>query len=155
MEKPRISPSRILARTENIFRPCMPLMKKLSSCSALVSIRRVAGCVFSCSNSAASVSPGLVMRKVSTCTSPCADDQRVPRAASRACGTSLVGRPMRMPVAGSTTTLQPNSSSCALAAAIRSACSDGVSSPVILALWRFWKLLIAVTIGSSLPAAPV
>ena len=34
----------------------------------------------------------------------------MPRAASRACGTSLLGRPMRMPVAGSTTTFQPNSS---------------------------------------------
>ena len=91
------------------------------------------------------------MRKVSTCTSPCAEDQRVPCAASRACGTSLVGRPMRTPVAGSTTTLQPNSSSCALAAATSSARSVGVSTPVILALLRFWKFLMAASIGSSPP----
>ena len=73
-----------------------------------------------------SLRSGSLMRKVSTCTSPCADDQRVPCAASRACGTILVGRPMRMPVAGSTTTLQPNSCSCAWrrrAASARSAAS--------------------------------
>ena len=93
------------------------------------------------------------MRKVSTCTSPWADDQRVPRAASRACGTILVGRPMRMPVAGSTTTLQPNSCSCLLAAASRVARSAGVSTPVILFLLRFWKFLIAASIGSSPLAA--
>ena len=75
----------------------------------------------------------------------------MPCAASRACGTILVGRPMRMPVAGSTTTLQPYSASCALAAATRSARSDVVSTPVILALWRFWKFLIAASIGSSPP----
>ena len=132
----------------------MPLMKKLSSCSTLVSILRVAGSFFSCSNSAASLSSGSLMRKVSTCTSPWAEDQRVPRAASRACGTSLLGRPMRMPVAGSTTTLQPNSSSCSLAAASSAARSGGVSTPVTLALLRFWKFLIAVCIGSSPPAAP-
>ena len=75
----------------------------------------------------------------------------MPCAASRTCGTSLVGRPMRTPVAGSTTTLQPYSASCALAAATRSARSDVVSTPVILALWRFWKFLIAASIGSSPP----
>ena len=133
----------------------MPLMKKLSSCSALDSTLRVAGCFFSLLEQRGKGEPGSLMRKVSTCTSPCADDQRVPCAASRACGTSLVGRPMRMPVAGSTTTLQPNSSSCALAAAIRSARSAGVSTPVTLALWRFWKFLIAVSIGSSPAAMPV
>ena len=133
----------------------MPLMKKLSSCSTLVSILRVAGSFFCCSNSAASVSLGSLMRKVSTCTSSWAEDQRVPRAASRACGTSLVGRPMRMPVAGSTTTFQPNSSSCTLAAATSSARSASVSSPVIFALWRFWKFLIAASIGSPPVGSPV
>ena len=42
MVKPRSSPSRICARTEKYFRPCMPLTKKLSSCSALFSILRPA-----------------------------------------------------------------------------------------------------------------
>ena len=91
----------------------MPLMEKSPGCSALDSTWRDAGSFFSFSNSAAR-SPASLMRKVSTCISPCADDQRVPRAASRACGMSLGGKPMRAPVAGSATTLQPNSSSCSL-----------------------------------------
>ena len=132
----------------------MPLMVKPSSFSALLSTRRAAGSFFSRSNSAASVRPASLMRKVSTFTSPCADDQRVPCAVSRALGSILLGKPMRMPVAGSTTTFQPYSASCALAAAIRSARSDAVSTPVILALWRFWKFLIAPSIASSPPLEP-
>ena len=104
----------------------MPLMMKLSSLSTLCSTWRVAGFFFSSLEQRRKVGLSLT-RKVSTCTSPCGEDQRVPCAASRAFGTSLLGRPMRMPVAGSTTTLQPNSCSWLSAAAISAARCSAVS----------------------------
>ena len=78
MVKPRTSPSRSLARTAKSFRPCMPLMKKLSSCSTLVSTLRSDGFFFASSNSLARSAFGPLMRKVSTFTVPCGEDQRVP-----------------------------------------------------------------------------
>src|SRR5579884_1192262 len=89
------------------------------------------------------------MRKVSTRNSSCADDQRVPRGASLARGRSLLGRPRRMPVAGSVTRRQPNSFSCWRAAASRAVRCSCVSSPVTLALLRRWKFLTATMNGSS------
>ena len=44
-----------------------------------------------------------------------------------------------MPVAGSTTTVQPNSCSYSRAAATRSARSAGVSVPVTLVFHAFWS----------------
>ena len=54
----------------------MPVMTKKSVCSALLS-DAAARLFFCCSNTASSVAP-VSMRKVSTCSCPCSEDQRVP-----------------------------------------------------------------------------
>ena len=108
---PRISRSRISARTRKFFSPCMPVSTNELLRSALVAIRRFGGSFFWSSNTVASVAPGSRMRKVSIWNWPCAD-LPARAAADRGSGAcaSLVGRPSCAPVARSSTMRQPTRS---------------------------------------------